>query len=311
MITEKNIYFLVVVFMLTLVACCQADTHKGGEEQMQQEIQYWSNAADEMLPTELSISNQGMATLKLRTMRNTTNATNASVVGLFQMQLDELRLQSLNQALNTKEFVALSNPTTFIEGEVLRKLTCKKLGQPEMVKIASGSAARAPAFLQAENAAKALLSDVQKHPLYALSIEVPGPSPQLHKGEPLDITVVIANRGYKSVRIPSPDAWHEKMVSMTLEALRSDVPANDLKPFHQKFEMITKADLKQANHTDIADKFITLPPGGKSEFILSKRLTWEAGSYNLRISVQLPLENMEGQEVLRCELLSDIFNLLT
>jgi hypothetical protein len=303
MINRRHLtYICLFLWPLGLISC-----HPEGQERtgnMNPEIIYWTNAADEMFPTELLISSDGIANLKIPTGRK---GRDSSVVGLFRARLADSQLKPLISALKTREFAEIQNPKSLVEGEVMRKLSIKEQDKPQVTKLMTANAPRSPVFLEAEKAALDLIAVVSKKPVYAVRIELANVPQLIRKSDAVRPTVVLINSGSEPIQIPGPQSWDQQKVQMTIEAIRSDIPAEQLSSKHQRFEKVLKDDVETVQAITLSKEFIILKPAERATLVLKKNLDWPAGNYRVKILFLLPLFDSQKQPVLRCEAVSQGF----
>jgi len=273
---------------------------------MNLEITYWSNEGETTLPNELLIANDGETVLKIRSNRSNTEFSNT---GIYRAHFKEARFLPLVNALRNEEFVRLQAPQNLPPGIAIRKLSIKGNDKTTIEKITTGTIQTPPAFQAAEKLALEWVTTVRKTPYQAISIQFDQLPSQFNSGDSVSFSVTLANAGFQNIQIPHPAKWNEHSTQMTLKALRSDIPLAELRSRHQKFETLSKDNMNEIKAKNVQGPMITLVPSDKITMLLQKKFDWDNGDYDTNISCLLPLFDMEGKQVIRCEIVSKTINI--
>jgi hypothetical protein len=266
---------------------------------MSVEINYWSSAADEMFPLSLRVAADGAATLTVQSNRDNPGVNHA---GVYRATLRPQAVEPLVAALRGSDFAALPAPAQIYPGEVVRRLSFKEPGRVEVVKYVHEGAPAPAAFLNAERFALDLIKEVRRQPVYALEIGAGGWPARLARGEQLQGEVTLANFGAQPIQIHHADAWGEGAVEFELTGLRSDVPLADLRSHHQRFERVTKGNLKAYQAANAQAPWVKLAPTERVRLGLAVALDWPPGRYDVRLTYQCSIFSQDGREQARVEL---------
>jgi hypothetical protein len=268
---------------------------------MNPEISYWSNAADEALPAKLEVSSRGEAVLTIESNRGNPAVAN---VGIYQTALNAGLLTPLVAGLRTPEFATIETPLSVLSGEVVRELRIKEENGQEIMKFVSESGAPPKAFLGAEALALNLINIVRQHPVHAIAMKVDQVPGQFNRGEAVRLALAVYNPGSETIQIPHPSGWEDQLVQLELTGLRTDVPLEHLRSHHQRFETMSKDQVKDLQAKDVVAALITLAPGEQVSLTLETELDWPPGQYETQIFLNLPISNWKGEEMIRCEIAS-------
>ena len=194
-----------------------------------------------------------------------------------------------------------SKPAPALPGQVVRKLTVTSSSGTEQVRYATEASALDPEFSAAESEAIALVQLLRQHPRAALS----GQSTFRPMGpERLEVIVKLVNVGIAPLAIPHPDAWGEGAVSITITALRSDVPLADLRNEHQRFVSLSRAQLADTKPLLEPGRTVTLAPTKDVTLTFATNLPLPRGSYDIWTTIETAILDPQGSPLMRAELVS-------
>ena len=265
---------------------------------MRYTIEYWSNNASDAYSTVLTATSPGTASLVIGSNGDTPGA---APVGTFFAKLPADALAELLRAATAPGFAAGPATESANPGEVIRRLKVVGEGRSEVLRYATQASPPDAAFEAAERAALALAKLVRQHPKQALSAETTLRfGPKKHVG----VTVTLTNVGVEALGIPHPDFWEKHSVTITLTALRSDVPLAQLGNEHQAFIELSKDQLSGATPSLSSAPAISIGSLTDLTLTFTANLSIPAGHYDFWLTLETPLLDAQGVEVVRAELVS-------
>ena len=194
-----------------------------------------------------------------------------------------------------------SKPAPALPGQVVSKLTATTSSGTEQVRYATEASAPDPEFSAAEAEAIVLAQLLRQHPKAALS----GQSAFRFTGpERLVVTVKLVNVGVAPLAIPHPDVWGGGPVSITITALRNDVPLAKLSNEHQRFVNLSNAQLTDTKPPLEPGRAITLAPTREVTLTFATDLVLPSGGYDIWTTLETPILDPQGARLMRVELVS-------
>jgi len=271
---------------------------------MNPEIRYESCAADAFFPLELTISSQGLATLRVGSNRDKPQVSNA---GVFEARLVPPQYAKLVAALRAPAFSAIENPGPLYPGAVVRTLKIQEQGREEVMRYVGESGPTPPAFASAEAEALEVAAIVRQHPVQAVAMRVGALPTECRRGQAIELSVTFANPGAQPIQLHHPSAWSEQTATLDMVGLRSDIPLAELRDHHRKVQPLEQKTLERMEPTQEDGPRIPLAPG--KHVTLTFRVTpdWPQGRYAVQLCFASAILDERGEEVMRFEVLSAKF----
>jgi hypothetical protein len=281
--------------VITIFLGCYFSQGQGGTSTMNPEIRYISEHAGNAFPTVLTIAPGGLATLIVRTNRDTPGS---GVVGIFRRQFKELEITWLATALRSQEFANIKGPSPLVPGTATRQLRIKEDSGEEIARSASFSSPPAPSFTRIEEKVLDLVRLVRQHPLRAMVVEVSSLPTKQGRGEPLECRITLRNPGPEPLQLPPPDHWSQKGVSVQIRGIRSDVPLASRTMDHQRLENLSRDNMVAEQSTGMAKPLIPLSGGEGLDLVFRVKPDWPPGEYELTVEITFQMALKEGENML-------------
>jgi len=265
---------------------------------MDYRIVYVSNSISEGFPMLVAVSSSASPLL---TVGSNADHPGPAAVGTFSAPPAAIRTEAFLHAAQQLMQSRGSKPAPALPGQVVRKLTVTPSSGTEQVRYATESSAPDPEFLAAEAEAIALAQLLRQHPKVALS----GQSVFRPIGpERLVVTVRLVNVGVAPLAIPHPDVWEGGAVSITITALRNDVPPAKLSNEHQQFVNLSKTQLTDTNPPLEPGRTITLSPTREVTLTFATDLVLPSGGYDIWTTLETPILDPQGARLMHAEIVS-------
>lgn len=265
------------------------------------EALYWTNQNDDAHPTELQVSTARGAVLRVEAG---AEGSSPQPVGLFRSHPPASELTRLWDIVSTRAFQSERNASDILPGEVVRRITVRIPGQPDIERIASESAPAPREFVDAERILVRLAELARAQPQYATALSLGTPTAALDRAAAgVSLSVDVRNAGTTPLLLPGPASWAADRVTFTLFVLRSDLPVAELRNEHQRILELGPDDVKVAEPPGGAvrrDRFY-LDPGSSLRLHLSHRIgDLPRGKYEVWTEIALPIREADGSLVLSC-----------
>jgi hypothetical protein len=265
---------------------------------MDYKIAYLSNSVSDGFPTVVTVSSSASPLLSIG---SNADDPGPAAVGVFSAAPAAARTEAFAQATQRLMRSAERKPAPALPGQVVRRLTVTSSSGTEQVRYATEASTTDPEFSAAESEAIALAQLLRQHPKAALS----GQSAFRPTGtERLDVTIKLVNVGVAPLAIPHPDVWGGGAVSITITALRNDIPLAKLRNEHQRFVNLSTAQLTGTKPPLEPGRSITLTPSGEVTLIFTTALPLPSGGYDLWTTLETPILDPQGARLMRVELVS-------
>jgi len=265
------------------------------------ETLYWTNRNDDAHPTELQVSAEHGAVLRVE-----ANAEGSSPqsVGLFRSSPPASELARLWDIVSTAAFQSERNASDILPGEVVRRITVRIPGQPDVERIASEGGLDPRGFVDAERILVHLAELARAQPQYATAIALGTPAAALDRaGGTVSLSVNVRNVGTTPLALPGPVSWVAEKVTFTVFVLRSDLPTAQLRNEHQRILELEPEDVEVARPSGGGTRRerLYLEPGSSLQLHLSHRVgDLPRGKYDAWAEIALPIREADGSLVLRC-----------
>jgi len=267
---------------------------------MNPKMSYFSNAGDEALPTELTITEEGHCTLLVRTNRGLPEQLCA---GVFETDMKERKLRALSHVMSSKEFEDIATPEGVQPGDVVRKLSIQPEGGERTTRYAVSGKTAAPVFVTAEQEAMRVAAQVSRKPTCAVALDAVEIPQRINRGEKARVSFSLRNIGEDPLNVPHPKAWQAQAVQVQLAAVRSDVQVADLRGKHQVFEQLTGLEVINVDGPTDSEEALKIRGGQSVAFTIEKTFGWAVGKYDVKLTYEGPLFD-EDKEVIRCEIVT-------
>lgn len=267
------------------------------KEAMIENIEYWSNAADDTFPTRLTVARSGSAELEVASNDGDPLGPN---IGHFSMELEPRAFELLAKAVADTAFLQHANPGPVEPGEVIRRMRVRFSNGREVRRFVQGSAPVDAGFARAEQAALRLAAETRRHPTDALALAA-----TLSQGAGRDdmvIDVTITNVGSNAVAVPHPDHWAESGMAFHLSVRRKDVPLAEMSNEHQTFLELGREALVSVPALTAAQ--VTIQPGQRQVLSFGVHLPLSPGRYEAWGALLVRLFAENGNAIMLGELLS-------
>jgi hypothetical protein len=278
------------IIALAMTACL-AGKEKGRAMSSIPETEYWSTAADEGLPLSLTLSPTGEAKLWIRSNRDNPKR---GALGYFEASLPSQRVSEAQASVAAPEFAAAANPASVVPGEVVRKITVKQPGVPDLVRFVGEEGAAPAGFLKAESAFLKAVEEAGKSPSLAIGFSLEKLPGEIVSGEELRFDLLVANPGRQALAFATPKTWADSGTEMTAKGIRSDIPLAQLNNSHAPSVAVGPGYI--GLDASAASKG-TLPigPGQSLRLPVRLRLPWEPGTYDFQVVFRASLSDAQGK----------------
>jgi hypothetical protein len=120
--------------------------------------------------------------------------------------------------------------------------------------------------------------------------------------------MTLVNPGSETIRIPHPETWPQEGAQFELVGIRSDLPAEQLRNHHQRFQPLTQQNIQDLQPSDVTPPRITLSLRARLAMTLGVVLDWPPGQYETKYSFLCATYDREDKQVCRGEIVSTRFN---
>lgn len=249
-------------------------------------IIYTSTVADDRASTILNIRPDGTGDLIIGSNRD----RRTQPVGRFAAPVPESLLAPLRSLTASPEFAAVTGSTDLLPGDPYRQIRVIANGRDVAKTVGTGPGQPA-AFLQAEQAALAILQHLLQHPALAMTMTVSGLPERVGPGG-AHLDVNLYNVGRMPFFMSAPPLWGKAQTNCELSAVR-DVPEAQLTLADQKFASLGGSELVGASKP-AEGELLSMRPGEGVAVRFRYPFQWPPGAYRVEVTLSVTLSGADG-----------------
>ena len=264
-------------------------------------ISYLSTADDDRHATELQVAPDGLARLRVGSNR----AQRLQAVGHFSAQLPADLLQALRAAVADPAFLSATSQASLVPDEAYRRIELRRGDDAApLARLAGEQQPAAPGFVRVEQLLLRVVQATLRSPRQALALRLSPLPARLRVGATLPVELQLGNVGEVPLRLASPLSWGRESTAATLQLLRADVAAADLRSEHQRFIALTAGRFVAADPAVGGDDLLLAPKARiRLRYVLP--VDWPVGRYQVEVDLEFGARSETGQVLFEGGLLTE------
>ena len=140
-----------------------------------------------------------------------------------------------------------------------------------------------PAMCKVAEDISAIREQAYKRPIRVITMDVSLPNTKVQQNQKLSLDIRLTAQGMDVVKVINPIGKNNQSGGITIRAVRSDLPIEEIWPQHSKHLSLEDDHLVNAKIPPQDDpNLLTLRPSQIAYFSFNIRVDWEPGQYDLR-----------------------------